>query len=76
MWMSRSEFESLERKVENLQTDLDARYRLLVRLYNELQDTVAARVDEAIGIRVIKCNKDEIKTEVFNKLKAKLFDDK
>lgn len=75
MWISRKEFNELRKEVNNLRTESNSRYRLLLDLNARLKREIPDMVNEEIGIKVIECVKDNIKLEVFNKLKDKLFSD-
>lgn len=75
MWISRKEFDELKNKVDEVEQESDNHYRLCVNLCTQLKQEITNKINNEIGIKVIKCAQDEIRTEVFNKLKNKLFDE-
>lgn len=75
MWVSRKEFEKLQKEITKLQQESNIRYKLVLDLYNELKSTMAIQIEEQIGIRIIEVAKDQVVAELFNKLKDNLFKD-
>lgn len=65
MWVSKRDFKSLQEQVETLTRDLWDNYRTQASLYNELKDTIDARINEAVGDRTD--NVDEIRGVIVDK---------
>ena len=75
MWISRKEFERLQKEVTELRQESYNRYRLVLDLYSQLKLTITTQIDEQVGVRVVEVAKDRLLVELFNKLKDNLFKD-